>query len=112
VLWVLAGAGSAYQFAAVTALVRAMPAGDRPSAVELAQSGLLAAQGSGLLVAGLAAQLIGPQAAIAMTGFFALAAATTLARTWCRLHSELHPAPRFGPLAASPASRGSGTGPG
>jgi hypothetical protein len=111
-LWVLAGAGSAYQLAAVTAFVRAMPAADRPSAVELAQAGLLAAQGASLLVAGLAAQLIGPQAAIAMTGFFGLAAAMTLARTWYRLHGELDPPRRLGPLAPSAASRSGGTGAG
>jgi hypothetical protein len=111
-LWVLAGAGSAYQLAAVTAFVRAMPAADRPSAVELAQAGLLAAQGASLLVAGLAAQLIGPQAAIAMTGFFGLAAAMTLARTWYRLNSQLHPPRRLGPLAPGAASRSRGTGTG
>lgn len=111
-LWVLAGAGSAYQLAAVAAFVRAMPAADRQGAVEFAQAGLLAAQGTALLVAGLAAQLIGPQAAIAMTGFFGLAAAMTLARTWCRLHGQLRPPPRLGPLAPSAASRGGGTGSG
>jgi len=111
-LWVLAGAGSAYQLAAVTAFVRASPAGDRPSAVELARAGLLAAQGAGLLMAGLAAQLIGPQAAISVTGFFGLAAAATLARAWRRLHDQLHPPRRFRTLAPSPANRGGGTGPG
>jgi predicted MFS family arabinose efflux permease len=109
-LWVLAGAGCAYQLAAVTALVRAVPAAARAGAVDLAQAGLLAAQGAGLLLAGLAAQLIGPRAAVSMTGFFGLAAATTLARTWQRLQGDAHPARRLGALAATPASTGGGTG--
>jgi len=75
VLWVLAGAAGAYQLVAASALVRALPAGDRACAVDLAQSGLLAAQGTGLLTAGIAAQLIGPQAAIAVTGLAGLVAA-------------------------------------
>jgi len=44
---VLAGAAGAYQLVAASALVRSLPAGDRACAVDLAQSGLLAAQGTG-----------------------------------------------------------------
>jgi MFS transporter len=88
VLWVLAGAAGAYQLVAASALVRALPAGDRACAVDLAQSGLLAAQGTGLLTAGIAAQLIGPQAAIAVTGLAGLVAAAVLAGTWRRVHGR------------------------
>ena len=87
VLWPLAGAASAYQLTAVTAFVRALPAGDRASAVDLAQAGLVAVQGAGLLAAGAAAQLIGPQAAVTMTGLLGVAVAATLAGTWRRLRS-------------------------
>jgi hypothetical protein len=87
VLWTAAGAASAYQLAAVAAFVRALPAGNRASAVDLAQSGLLAAQGAGLLAAGLAAQLIGPQAAVTITGLLGVALAATLAGTWRRLRA-------------------------
>ncbi len=87
VLWTVAGAASAYQLAAVAAFVRALPAGTRASAVDLAQSGLLAAQGAGLLAAGLAAQLIGPQAAVTITGLLGVAVAATLAGTWRRLRA-------------------------
>ena len=85
VLWPLAGAASAYQLAAATAFVRALPAGDRASAVNLAHAGLVAVQGAGLLAAGVAAQLIGPQAAITTTGLLGVAVAATLAGTWRRL---------------------------
>jgi len=98
VLWVLAGAASAYQLAAATALVRAMPARDRASAIDLAQSGLLAAQGTGLLAAGVAAQLAGPRAAITMTGLLGVAVAVTLARTWRRLDTQLRPVRQPGAL--------------
>ncbi len=92
VLWPLAGAAGAYQLTAVTAFVRALPAGDRASAVELAQAGLVAVQGAGLLAAGVAAQLIGPQAAVTMTGLLGVAVAATLAGTWRRLRSPASPA--------------------
>ena len=88
VLWTAAGAASAYQLAAATAYVRALPAGNLGSAVDLARSGLLAAQCTGLLAAGLAAQLIGPQAAVTMTGLLGVAVAATLAGTWRRLRGS------------------------
>jgi MFS family permease len=87
VLWAAAGAAGAYQLAAVAAFVRALPAGDRASGVDLAQSGLVAVQGAGLLAAGAAAQLIGPQAAVTITGLVGVAVAATLGGTWRRLCS-------------------------
>lgn len=93
VLWPLAGAASAYQLAAATAFVRALPAGDRASAVDLAHAGLVAVQGAGLLAAGAAAQLIGPQAAVTMTGLLGVAVAATLAGTWRRLHGASYAGP-------------------
>ena len=93
VLWAAAGAASAYQLAATAEFVRALPAGELASAVDLAQSGLLAAQGAGLLAAGLAAQLIGPQAAVTVTGLLGVAVAATLAGTWRRLHGASYAGP-------------------
>jgi Transmembrane secretion effector len=87
VLWAAAGAAGAYQLAAAAAFVRALPAEDLASAVDLAQAGLIVAQGAGLLAAGLAAQLVGPQAAVTMTGLLGVAVAATLAGTWRRLRS-------------------------
>jgi hypothetical protein len=93
VLWTAAGAAGAYQLAATAEFVRALPAGELASAVDLAQSGLLAAQGAGLLAAGLAAQLIGPQAAVTVTGLLGVAVAATLAGTWRRLHGASYAGP-------------------
>ena len=90
-LWAAAGAASAYQLAAMAALVRALPATDLAGAVDLARCGLLAAQGAGLLAAGLAAQLVGPQAAVTMTGLLGVAVAATLAGTWRRLRDASYP---------------------
>ena len=55
-LFVLAGAGGAYQLAAARAFVQALPNGQRGRAFGVAQSGLLAAQGLGILIAGAAAR--------------------------------------------------------
>ena len=58
-LWVLAGAGGAYQLVAAAAFVMALPAARRVRAFAVAQSGLLAAQGLGILTGGAIAQRIG-----------------------------------------------------
>ncbi len=57
----VAGLGGAYQLAAAAAFVQSVPDSDRARAFGLAQSGLLAAQGLGILIGGAAAQAIGPQ---------------------------------------------------
>src|SRR5690606_1508015 len=55
-LWVLSGIGGAYQLAANAAFVRCVPSSSRGQAFGLVQSGLLAAQGIGILIGGAAAQ--------------------------------------------------------
>jgi hypothetical protein len=57
-LFLLAGVGGAWQQAAARAFVQAMPNGQRGLAFGLAQSGLLTAQGRGILIAGAAARRI------------------------------------------------------
>ena len=52
-LWVLAGAAGAYQLAAADAFVQALPNAVRARAFSVAQTGLLAAQGLGILAAGI-----------------------------------------------------------
>ena len=59
VLWALAGAGGAYQLAAAAAFVTALPAARRVRAFAVAESGLLAAQGLGILTGGAVAQRVG-----------------------------------------------------
>jgi hypothetical protein len=51
-LWTLAGAGGAYQLAAAAAFVQALRPATRARAFSLAQSGLYAVQGLGILAAG------------------------------------------------------------
>jgi len=117
-LWVLAGAGGAYQLAAAAAFVTALPAGRRVRAFAVAQSGLLAAQGLGILTGGAVAQRIGPTGAVALAGLLGLLAAAALATDWTRRHTELigllvsgretavavaAPSPATAPAAASPA---------
>jgi MFS family permease len=63
-LWALSGAGSAYQLAANAAFVAAVPPSGRGQAFGLAQSGILAGQGLGILVGGAAAQVLGPERAV------------------------------------------------
>jgi hypothetical protein len=88
-LWVLAGAGGAYQLVAAAAFVTALPAARRVRAFAVAQSGLLAAQGLGILTGGAVAQRIGPTGAVALAGLLGLLGATALATDWTRRHTEL-----------------------
>ena len=88
-LWALAGAGGAYQLAAAAAFVTALPAARRVRAFAVAQTGLLAAQGLGILTGGAVAQRIGPPGAVALAGLLGLLAAAALATDWSRRHAEL-----------------------
>ena len=88
-LWVLAGAGGAYQLVAAAAFVTALPAARRVRAFAVAQSGLLAAQGLGVLTGGAVAQRVGPTRAVALAGLLGLLAAAALASDWTRRHTEL-----------------------
>jgi MFS family permease len=88
-LWGLAGAGGAYQFAAAAAFVRALSASGRAHAFAVAQSGLLAAQGLGILAGGALAQQVGPQAAVALAGLLGLVLAAALATGWTQQHGEM-----------------------
>jgi predicted MFS family arabinose efflux permease len=88
-LWALAGAGGAYQLAAAAAFVTALPAARRVRAFAVAESGLLAAQGLGILTGGAVAQRIGAPRAVALAGLIGLLAAAVLATDWTRRHAEL-----------------------
>ena len=88
-LWVLSGVGGAYQLAAAAAFVQSVPDSGRARAFGLAQSGLLAAQGLGILIGGAAAQAIGPQLVVAMSGLLGLTSASLLAMGWTHRRTEL-----------------------
>ncbi|WP_283135274.1 MFS transporter [Rhizohabitans arisaemae] len=82
VLWCVSGIGGAYQLAANAAFVQCVPPAGRAQAFGLVQSGLLAAQGIGILVAGALAQSLGPASVIALVGVTGLAAACLLTVAW------------------------------
>ncbi|MFI0405996.1 MFS transporter [Actinomadura sp. 3N508] len=81
-LWALSGVGSAYQLAANAAFVAAVPASGRGRAFGLAQSGILAGQGVGILVGGAAAQVLGPETVVALAGVLGLSVAAMLTLGW------------------------------
>ncbi len=68
VLWAGCGLLSSYQLVAFAEFVRVVPSTSRGQAIGLANAGLLAAQGVGLLAGGLLAALWGPATAIAACG--------------------------------------------
>jgi predicted MFS family arabinose efflux permease len=78
VLWGLSGAAAAYQVQVVTEYVRAVPDSRRAQAIGVAASGLLAAQGVGILLGGIVASRFGAASAVGLAG----AAAVGLA-AWC-----------------------------
>jgi MFS family permease len=89
VLWTLAGAGGAYQLAAAAAFMQALHPGSRARAFGVAQSGLYAVQGLGILAGGAVSQLIGPPLAVGLAGLMGLTAATMLAMSWTHLRTRL-----------------------
>jgi MFS family permease len=87
-LWALAGAGGAYQLAAAAAFVQALQPATRARAFGLAQSGLYAVQGLGILVGGAVAEAIGAPLAVGLAGLVGLTAAAMLAVNWTQLHGS------------------------
>ena len=86
-LWVLAGVGGAYQLAAAAALVQALRPAARARALGVAQSGLYAVQGLGILAGGAAAQAIGAPLAVGLAGLVGVTAGTMLAMSWTHLRA-------------------------
>jgi MFS family permease len=82
VLLTVAGYGGAFQLAAAAAFVQSVPDTDRARAFGLAQSGLLAVQGLGILIGGAAAEVIGPHLVVGLAGLLGLTSATILAMGW------------------------------
>ncbi len=93
-LWALAGAGGAYQLAAAAAFVQALRPATRARAFGVAQSGLYAVQGLGILAGGAMAQAIGAPLAVGLAGLMGLTAATMLAMSWTHLRAPLIEAQR------------------
>ena len=83
-LWGLSGAATAYQIQVVAEYVRAVPDSRRAQAVGVAASGLLAAQGLGILLGGVVASRFGAASAIGAAGAVAAALAGWLTVLWTR----------------------------
>ena len=81
-LWVLAGAAGAYQLTAAAAFVRVLHHQTRARALGVAQSGLLATQGLGILAAGVAASHLGPQMMVGIAGMLGVISAAILTARW------------------------------
>lgn len=88
-LWLAAGMGGAFQLAAAPAFVTALKPGMRARAFGVAQSGLCAIQGLGILAGGATAQAIGAPMAVSLAGLLGLCAATGLAMSWTQLQGKL-----------------------
>jgi MFS family permease len=88
-LWALAGVGGSYQLAASATFVQALRPATRARAFGLAQSGLYAVQGLGILAGGALAQAIGASFAVGLAGLVGVTAATVLAMNWASLHAGL-----------------------
>ena len=101
ILWALAGAGGAYQLAAAAAFMQALAPEGRARAFGLAQSGLLAVQGLGILAGGAVASFTGAPVAVGLAGLLGLCAAAILAMGWTVRRGEVVAATR----ASSAAGR-------
>lgn len=95
-MWALAGAGGAYQLAAAAAFVQALTPQTRARAFGVAQSGLYAVQGLGVLAGGAVAQAVGPALAVGLAGLVGLTAASMLAMAWTQLRGRVIEAQRAG----------------
>lgn len=84
VLWVLCGAGTAYNVPANVAFVEGLPNERRGQAFALASTGIVTGQGLAALLAGAVASLVSPAAVIACTGLAGLVVVGALRLTWLR----------------------------
>jgi hypothetical protein len=96
-LWALAGVGGSYQLAAAATFVQGLRPAARARAFGLAQSGLYAVQGLGILAGGALAQAIGAPLAVGLVGLVGVTAATALAMNWASLRAGLARVPGGGP---------------
>jgi hypothetical protein len=85
VLWGLSGVALAYQIQVMTTFVQATPAQSRGQAIAFASSGMLAAQGVGLVLGGLGTSFMAPATVVAVAGAVGSVAALTMRTT--QLHS-------------------------
>jgi MFS family permease len=88
-LWLIAGMGGSFQLAAIPAFALELEPGTRGRAFGVAQSGLYAVQGIGILAGGAAADAFGAPVAVSLAGLLGLCAATGLAMNWTQLRGKI-----------------------
>lgn len=88
-LWVLAGVGGSFQIVAISAFARALTPETRGRGFGVAQSGLYAVQGAGILSGGAVANVLGASAAVGLSGVAGVFAAAGLAIGWTRLRRKI-----------------------
>jgi predicted MFS family arabinose efflux permease len=81
-LFVASGAGSAYQVIASTSFVLAVPDERRGQAFGLAVTALRVAQGLGVMLAGLAAEVAAPHQVVGIAGLLGVLAVLAIGWTW------------------------------
>jgi hypothetical protein len=69
--------------------VAALDPATRGRAFGVAQSGLCAVQGIGILAGGAVAQLVGPPMAVSLAGLLGLCAASVVGMSWTRLRGDV-----------------------
>jgi MFS family permease len=82
VLFVASGAGSAYQVIASTSFVLAVPDERRGQAFGLAVTALRVAQGLGVMIAGLAAEVVAPHQVVGIAGVLGVFAVLAVGWAW------------------------------
>lgn len=82
VLFVASGAGSAYQIIASTSFVLAVPDERRGQALGLAVTAMKVAQGLGVTIAGLAAEVLAPHEVVGIAGVLGVAAVLAVGWSW------------------------------
>lgn len=82
VLFVASGAGSAYQIVASTSFVLAVPDERRGQALGLAVTAMKVAQGLGVTIAGLAAEVLAPHEVVGIAGVLGVAAVLAVGWSW------------------------------
>jgi MFS family permease len=88
-LWLLAGFGGSFQIVANPAFARSVTPETRARAFGVAQSGLYAVQGIGILAGGAVADVLGAPAAVGLSGVAGVGAAAGLAMSWTRLRRQV-----------------------
>jgi MFS family permease len=91
ILWMLAGFFFCYQVQVVTEFIRAVPDHQRGQAVGIASSGLLAAQGIGVLFGGWVADSVGVGWSVGTAGVLGTLIAFVLAVMWSRARAATPP---------------------